>query len=375
MKRGRSADAHVRHPRCDRSPGRGAQTRTHSRIFPEGSEVIWGTLSFLIVAFLLWKFAGPQIKKAMKARTEPDPDGARRRRPRRRPRPRPRRRGSARPRATSTPSGPRILAEADAQAERAARRRPGPARAGGRRAGGQGRAPTSPRPSGRSATSCAPRSPAVGRRGRPSVVAGSLDDATQQQLIEDFIAESEPHRERDMSDQPHRRLRHGAVRGRPGRGHARRGRGRAVPLRPHRRGQRRAAQRAHRPARSRPTGARRSSRTCSAARPRRPPTQLVSMVVGAGRGRDLPAIVDRLVERRRRARKHGGRRGPLGRRRSPTTSSTRLAAALEQRHRQAGRGQGRRRPVGPRRPRRHRSATPSSTAPSVTASTNSRVAL
>ena len=44
-------------------------TRTHSWIFPEGPELIWGTLSFLIVAFLLWKFAWPQAKQMMQDRT------------------------------------------------------------------------------------------------------------------------------------------------------------------------------------------------------------------------------------------------------------------------------------------------------------------
>jgi F-type H+-transporting ATPase subunit b len=44
-------------------------TRTHSWIFPEGAEVLWGTLSFLVVAFLLWKFAWPQIKQMMADRT------------------------------------------------------------------------------------------------------------------------------------------------------------------------------------------------------------------------------------------------------------------------------------------------------------------
>jgi len=44
-------------------------TRTHSWIFPEGSEILWGTLSFLVVAFLLWKFAWPQAKQMMSDRT------------------------------------------------------------------------------------------------------------------------------------------------------------------------------------------------------------------------------------------------------------------------------------------------------------------
>lgn len=44
-------------------------TQTHSWIFPEGSEILWGTLSFLVVAFLLWKFGWPQAKQMMENRT------------------------------------------------------------------------------------------------------------------------------------------------------------------------------------------------------------------------------------------------------------------------------------------------------------------
>ena len=44
-------------------------SQTHHPIFPEAPEMIWGTLSFLVVAFLLWKFAWPQIKQMMAART------------------------------------------------------------------------------------------------------------------------------------------------------------------------------------------------------------------------------------------------------------------------------------------------------------------
>ncbi len=43
--------------------------QTHHPIFPETPEMLWGTLSFLVVAFLLWKFAWPQIKQMMAART------------------------------------------------------------------------------------------------------------------------------------------------------------------------------------------------------------------------------------------------------------------------------------------------------------------
>ena len=97
-------------------------------------------------------------------------------------------------------------------------------------------------------------------------------------------------------------------------GDARRGRGRAVPLRPGPRGQRRAARRRSPTRTSRPAGASRSSRTSSAARPTRPPSPSSRMVVGTGRARELPAIVDSLVGHARGRGQQGGRRGPLGHR-------------------------------------------------------------
>jgi F-type H+-transporting ATPase subunit b len=45
------------------------ETRTHSWIWPEGAEMLWGTIAFLIVVFLLWKFGWPQVKKSMRERT------------------------------------------------------------------------------------------------------------------------------------------------------------------------------------------------------------------------------------------------------------------------------------------------------------------
>jgi F-type H+-transporting ATPase subunit b len=37
---------------------------------PETAEILWGTLSFLIIAFLLWKFAAKPVRAAMQARTD-----------------------------------------------------------------------------------------------------------------------------------------------------------------------------------------------------------------------------------------------------------------------------------------------------------------
>ena len=42
---------------------------THNPILPETPEIIWGGLASIIIFVLLAKFAGPQIKKAMAGRT------------------------------------------------------------------------------------------------------------------------------------------------------------------------------------------------------------------------------------------------------------------------------------------------------------------
>lgn len=43
---------------------------THSPIWPEQSELIYGTIASLIVFFMLYKFAWPAMKKGLDARTE-----------------------------------------------------------------------------------------------------------------------------------------------------------------------------------------------------------------------------------------------------------------------------------------------------------------
>ena len=91
---------------------------------------------------------------------------------------------------------------------------------------------------------------------------------------------------------------------------------------------------------------------CSAARPPTSPPSLVSMVVGTGRGRELPA--HRRRPRSAMSADSGDEvRSPRSARpsSSPRTSATRLAAALSKAHRQGRRRQGHRRPD---RPRRHR---------------------
>ena len=44
-------------------------TQTPSKFWPEGYELLFGIPASLLVFFLLWKFAGPAVKKGMAART------------------------------------------------------------------------------------------------------------------------------------------------------------------------------------------------------------------------------------------------------------------------------------------------------------------
>jgi len=39
-------------------------------ILPAGNEIVWGTVSFVLLFVLLWKFAFPPVRKTMEARTE-----------------------------------------------------------------------------------------------------------------------------------------------------------------------------------------------------------------------------------------------------------------------------------------------------------------
>jgi F-type H+-transporting ATPase subunit b len=41
-----------------------------SPIMPAADEFVWGSIAFLVLLFLLWKFAYPSIKQGMEARTE-----------------------------------------------------------------------------------------------------------------------------------------------------------------------------------------------------------------------------------------------------------------------------------------------------------------
>lgn len=39
-------------------------------ILPATNEIVWGTLAFFVLLFLMWKFAFPAVQKGMEARTE-----------------------------------------------------------------------------------------------------------------------------------------------------------------------------------------------------------------------------------------------------------------------------------------------------------------
>jgi F-type H+-transporting ATPase subunit b len=45
-------------------------TQTHSSIFPETAEIVYGLIAFFALAVVLWKIALPVVKKAMVTRTE-----------------------------------------------------------------------------------------------------------------------------------------------------------------------------------------------------------------------------------------------------------------------------------------------------------------
>jgi F-type H+-transporting ATPase subunit b len=47
-----------------------AENAPANPILPDTNELIWGTISFLVLFFLMWKFAFPGVQKAMQARTD-----------------------------------------------------------------------------------------------------------------------------------------------------------------------------------------------------------------------------------------------------------------------------------------------------------------
>jgi F0F1-type ATP synthase membrane subunit b/b' len=161
-------------------------TQTPSKFWPEGYEMLFGIPASLLVFFLLWKFAGPTVKKGMAARTAKiqaeldsgeadrvaaDAEAAQIRQAK----------------GDIAAERARLLAEADTQAAALLE---------------DGRARLTQELAELDARAAADLTAAAGRFGDElraeiarlssaavdHVVTGSLDDATQQELIESFIA-------------------------------------------------------------------------------------------------------------------------------------------------------------------------------------------
>lgn len=159
---------------------------TNSWILPENAEIIYGGISSLLIFFMLWKFGGPAIKKSMAARTariQKQLDDA-----------------AADKAAASLEAADIRTAKGDIAAERARIMADAKVQADAVLADGRARLSTEV---AELETKAAAEVAAVGGRvgdelraeiGRLSaaavdqVVNGSLDTATHQALIEDFIA-------------------------------------------------------------------------------------------------------------------------------------------------------------------------------------------
>ena len=162
------------------------QITTHHWLLPETSEIIWGGLASLLIFAALVKFAGPAIKKSMAARTEriqAELDAA------------------AADKAAATSEAAAIRqAKGDIAAERARIMADAQAQAESIVTDGRSRLATEVADlEARSTAEIAAAGSRVGDELRAEiarlsaaavdhVVTGSLDDATQQDLIENFIA-------------------------------------------------------------------------------------------------------------------------------------------------------------------------------------------
>lgn len=162
------------------------QIVTHHWLLPETAEIIWGGLASLLIFAALVKFAGPAIKKSMAARTEriqAELDAA------------------AADKAAATSEAAAIRqAKGDIAAERARIMADAQAQAESIVTDGRSRLATEVADlEARSTAEIAAAGSRVGDELRAEiarlsaaavdhVVTGSLDDATQQDLIENFIA-------------------------------------------------------------------------------------------------------------------------------------------------------------------------------------------
>jgi F-type H+-transporting ATPase subunit b len=161
-------------------------TQTPSKFWPEGYEMLFGIPASILVFFLLWKFAGPAIKKGMAARTakiqgELDAGEADR--------------AAAEAEAAQIRQAKgdieaerrRILAEADTQA--AALLEDGRVRLAQEIAELEARAEADlVAAESRTTDELRAEIARLSAAAVELVVTGALDDETQQQLIEDFIA-------------------------------------------------------------------------------------------------------------------------------------------------------------------------------------------
>jgi ATP synthase F0 subunit b len=161
-------------------------TQTPSKFWPEGYEMLFGIPASVIVFFLLWKFAGPTIKKGMAARTakiqsELDAGEA--------DRVQANAEAAQIRRAKGDIAGERerLLAEAETQA--AALLEDGRARLAQELADLEARAAADiVAAAGRTGDELRAEIARLSSAAVDHVVTGSLDDATQQELIESFIA-------------------------------------------------------------------------------------------------------------------------------------------------------------------------------------------
>jgi F-type H+-transporting ATPase subunit b len=161
-------------------------TQTPSKFWPEGYELLFGVPASLLVFFLLWKFAGPAVRKGMAARTakiQAELDAAEADRVA----------ADAEAAQIRQAKGDigaeraRLLADADAQA--AALLEDGRARLQQELAELEARAAADlAAVAGRAGDELRAEIARLSIAAVDHVVTGSLDEATQQALIEDFIA-------------------------------------------------------------------------------------------------------------------------------------------------------------------------------------------
>lgn len=159
---------------------------THSPLLPETPEIIWGGLASLIIFAAIWKFGGPAIKKSFAARTERiqgELDAA-----------------AADKAAAATEAAQIREAKGDIAAERERLLSDAEATAAAVLADGRARlASELADVEAKAAADIASAQSRVGDELRAEiarlssaavdhVVTGSLDDATQQELIENFIS-------------------------------------------------------------------------------------------------------------------------------------------------------------------------------------------